>query len=146
MAYQAKTKISKVRVRVFIEQLQSEKKKKDCLMLLDIFNKITKEKPVLWSNGIGNGIIGYGSYRYVSKSNCQGEWMRAGFAPRKSNLVVYIMSGFKKYSDLMQKLGKYKAGVSCLYFNKLSDIDVDILQKMIAQDYALMCKKYPSTQ
>lgn len=144
MAYEAKTKISKQNPLLFIQKLENENRKKEALVLLDIFANITKEKPVLWSSGIGAGIIGYGSYSYVSKSNCRGTWMKTGFALRKSNLVIYIMTGFQKYSHLTKKLGKYKTGVSCLYLNKLADVDLQVLKEIIAKDYSLMCEKYPS--
>ena len=144
MGYEAKTRASKKDILKFIENIENRRKKEDSLLLLKNFAEITKEKPILWSSGIGNGIIGYGKYNYVSKSGCKGSWMKTGFSPRKSNLVIYIMTGFKKYEEITKKLGKYKTSVSCLYLNKLADVDLEILKQLIAKDYQLMCKKYPS--
>ena len=144
MGYEAKTKASKKDALQFIQGIENKRRKEDASLLLKIFAEITKEKPILWSSGIGNGIIGYGKYDYVSKSGCKGTWMKTGFSPRKSNLVVYIMTGFKKYEELIKKLGKHKTSVSCLYLNKLDDIDLEILKQLIAKDYQLMCEKYPS--
>ena len=69
--------------------------------------------------------------------------MRVGFAPRKANLVVYIMSGFKEYDALLEKLGKHKTGKSCLYIKRLSDIDESVLEELITLSVAYMAEKYP---
>jgi hypothetical protein len=143
MGYEIKTKASEASPLEFVQAVEKPQRKEDALELLDIFQQITKEKPILWRSGLGDGIIGYGIYSYVSKSGCKGEWMKTGFAPRKSNLVLYIMTGLKKYSDLTQKLGKHKTSVSCLYLNKLADVDLKILKQIIRKDYEVMCEKYP---
>ena len=143
MGYEAKTKVSKNSPLEFIQKnVEKAQRKKDALFLLDFFEQITKEKPLLWSSGIGNGIIGYGIYDYVSKSGCKGSWMKTGFAPRKNNLVLYVMTGFQAYTEIMKKLGKYKNSVSCLYLNKLADIDLNILEEIITKDFALMTERY----
>ncbi len=142
MGYEIKTKATKLRPLEYIQKIDHIQRKKDSLFLLDNFSRITKEKPVLWASGLGDGIIGYGNYSYVSKSGCCGNWMKTGFAPRKTNLVLYIMTGCSKYKDLLEKLGKYKIGVSCLYINKLNDINLESLNKIITKDYKLMCKKF----
>jgi hypothetical protein len=79
----------------------------------------------------GTSIVGFGSYDYVYESGRSGSWMICGFSPRKQNLTIYIMSGFTGYPDLMNRLGKYKTGKSCLYIKSLADVDRRILAELI---------------
>ncbi len=134
-----KTKVSKASVSAFVKVVEPEEKRKDILTLLKIFEEATGEKPKLW----GESIIGFGSYHYESERSAQkGDWMLTGFSPRKQNLTLYIMPGFKEYGDLMEKLGKYKTSVSCLYIKRLSDIDTKVLTKLIKRSLADMKKRY----
>ena len=91
--------------------------------------EITGEEPVMW----GTSIIGFGSYQYKYASGREGEWFLTGFSPRKQNITLYIMSGFDQYDQLLAKLGKYKTGKSCLYINKINDIDTDVLKELVKQ-------------
>ena len=79
----------------------------------------------------GDSIVGFGHYRYKYASGREEEWMLVGFAPRKRNLTLYIMSGFDEYDDLLGKLGKHSTGKSCLHINKLEDIDMDVLRELV---------------
>jgi hypothetical protein len=79
----------------------------------------------------GPSIIGFGSYHYKYASGREGDWFLTGFSPRKQNLSIYIMSGFNRYEEILSRLGKFKTGKSCLYINKLEDIDVKVLEKLI---------------
>lgn len=100
--------------------------------------EVTREKPVMW----GPSIIGFGSYHYKYGSGREGDMPLAGFSPRKQSLVLYIMSGFERGKELMEKLGKYKTGKSCLYVNKLEDIDMEILKKLISGSVKYMKDKH----
>jgi hypothetical protein len=123
-----KTKVNKKSPRTFIAKVKNEQRKKDALALLKIFKKATGLTPKMW----GDSIIGYGSYHYKSeRSSQEGDWPLTGFSPRKRNMSIYIMPGFGKYKSLLKKIGKYKNSVSCLYINKLSDIDTKILEAII---------------
>ncbi len=137
-----KTKVTKASPVAFIKTVADEQKRKDSLALLKIFSNATKEKPKMW----GTSIIGFGSYHYESTRSAQkGDWPPTGFSPRKQNLTIYIMPGFKEYGGLMKKLGKFKTGGSCLYVKKLADIDTKVLDKLIQQSVRDMRKKYPAT-
>ena len=134
-----KTKVTKAGAKDFIDQVPDKTKRGDALVLLKLFQKITGEKPKMW----GTSIIGFGSYHYKSeKSSQEGDWPLTAFSPRKQNLTIYIMLGFADYSGLLKKLGKHKTSVGCLYINKLSDIDLGILEKLIKQSFLVMKKKY----
>ena len=134
-----KTKPTKKIVKQFLDSLENEKRKQDSFELLKLFKDITKQQPVIW----GNTIIGFGSYHYKYKTGNEGDWPVTGFSPRKQNLSIYVMLGFDNYQDLMNKLGKYKTGKSCLYVNKLEDIDMKVLKKLLIKSVADMKKKYP---
>lgn len=136
-----KTKVSNASVLDFINKVPEEKKRKDALVLLNLFKKITKEKPKMW----GQSIIGFGSYHYKSERSAQeGDWPLIAFSPRKQNLTLYIMSGFSEQTSLLKKLGKHKKSVGCLYINKLDDVDAAVLEQIIKHSFAAMKKKHKS--
>lgn len=134
-----KTIVNDSSVENFINAVSDEVKKKDSFTLLEMFTRITGEKPKMW----GPSIIGFGQYHYKSeRSKQEGDWMLTGFSPRKQNLTLYIMPGFADYADLLKNLGKHKTSVGCLYINKLSDVDSAVLEKLVKQSFAEMKKKY----
>lgn len=125
-------------VLAFIHSVDNEKRKKDALKILEIMSEITRLDPKMW----GPSIIGFGNYHYKYESGREGDFFKVGFSPRKQNTSLYIMGGFNRYDDLMSKLGKYKTGKSCLYVNKLEDIDLDILRNLIKESFSFMTEKY----
>ena len=141
--YEPKTKATGVSVRDYVAAVENETRRKDAATLLDIYADVTGMVPKMW----GPSMIGYGSYDYESKS-CAGTAMRAGFSPRKANLVLYLMSGYShpeteaKMATLRDRLGKHKTGASCLYLYKLADVDVNVLREMVELDWAWMNSKY----
>ena len=132
-----KTKPNKVSVEKFLKSIKDEKKREDSFKVLELMKKITKEEPVMW----GPSIVGFGKYHYKYASGREGDWFLTGFSPRKQNLTLYIMSGFKRYKELMKKLGKHKTGSSCLYINKLEDIDMKVLKELITESVKYMKTK-----
>ena len=122
-----KTKINDADVEAFLNGIEDEKRRKDSFAVLELMKKITKAEPKMW----GASIVGFGNYRYKYKSGREGDWFVSGFSPRKQNLTLYVMSGFSRYEELLAKLGKHKTGKSCLYINKLEDVDLDVLAEMI---------------
>jgi hypothetical protein len=94
--------------------------------------KVTGEEPKRW----GPSIVGFGSTHLKYESGRELDWMLVGFSPRKANLTLYVMSGFSRYDELMARLGKYKTGKSCLYIKKLSDVDMNILEDLVASSIA----------
>lgn len=123
-----KTRKNDDNVEAFLNTVESEEKKKDCFTILEMMEKITGETPKMW----GTSIIGFGDHHYKYKTGREGDWFNVGFAPRKQNISLYIMTGFKKYDELMSRLGKFKTGKSCLYIKKLEDVDINILEQLIA--------------
>lgn len=125
-----KTKPTSASVEDFINAVSDEQKRQDCLVLLKIMKEASKQEPILWSNSI----VGFGIKRFKSPATGREvDWLQIGFSPRKANLSLTLSVSLKKHEVNLQKLGKHKTGVGCLYINKLSDIDLNILQ-IIIQD------------
>ena len=134
-----KTKKRKASVDLFLRKVTDDKRREDALALLELFKQVTKMPPVMW----GTSIVGFGEYHYKSeRSSQEGDWPLTGFSPRKKNMTVYIMPGFKDYQELLSKLGKHKTSVSCIYFNRLEDIDPKILKQLVRKSVADMKKRY----
>lgn len=122
-----KTKVSAASVEDFINAVPDEQKRDDSFAILAMMKKATGEKPKMW----GSSIIGFGNVRYESPATGrQVDWFRVGFSPRKANLTVYLMN-INAHAESLKKLGKHKAGGGCLYINRLSDVEVNVLKGMI---------------
>ena len=126
-----KTKVNDASVEAFLNSVEDEQRRKDSFTTLELMEKITGEQPKMW----GANIIGFGSYSYKNAKGEENEWMSAGFSPRKQALTVYILCGFKKYGDQLEKLGKHKHSKSCPYINKLEDVDKKVLAEMVKDSY-----------
>lgn len=134
-----KTTVNDASVTDFINATTDDVKRNDSFALLEIFSRITGEKPKMW----GSSIVGFGQYHYKSeRSKQEGDWMLTGFSPRKQNLTLYVMPGFNDYQDLLNKLGKHKTSVGCLYIIKLTDVDIGILEELIKESYLEMKEKH----
>lgn len=124
-----KTKPNDASVVAFLGQIENESKRKDAFTLHELMKEITGEEPVIW----GDSIIGYGTYHYRYASGREGVWFLTGFSPRKQNFSIYIMSGFTRFQEILSTLGKAKTSKSCLYINKLTDIDLSVLKELIKE-------------
>lgn len=123
-----KTKETDSSVEDFINSVKDEAKRKDSLAILKLMKKVTKQKPKIW----GSTIIGFGNKIYKSPATGREvEWFKIGFSPRKANITLYLVMDIKKYAAELKKLGKHKTGVGCLYINKLEDVDMKVLEKLI---------------
>ena len=129
-----KTQRTKASVAAFIAAVEDDTRRKDAKAVDKMMRDLTGEKPAMW----GPSIVGYGEYQTKS-----GPWPRIGFSPRKANLVLYVMDGYEG-EPLMKQLGKHKTGRSCLYINKLADVDEAVLRKLVAKGWDKMAKKHPA--
>lgn len=140
-----KTKITDVSVETFLENVDPPAKREDARKLDALFRKVTGEAPKMW----GPTIIGYGEYRTTYASGRDVHWMRSGFSPRKAKHSLYFMGGYcdpvtgSARDEKLTRLGKYTTGKSCLYVNKLADIDMGVLEEIIAADWAAMQRLFP---
>ena len=122
-----KTKPTNQSVKEFLNKIPEPERRADCFAVAKIMEEITGEKPTMW----GPSIVGFGSYRYKYASGREGDWPMMGFSPRKKDLTLFIMMGFEKHAELMEKLGKHSHSKSCLYIKRLSDVHIPTLKKLI---------------
>jgi hypothetical protein len=123
-----KTKPTTSSVEDFLDGIADEQKRKDSYTILKMMEKAMKEKPKMW----GASMIGFGDKRYKSpNTGREVDWFKMGFSPRKANLSLHLIGDLKQHADALSKLGKHKTGVGCLYINKLEDVDVKVLEKII---------------
>lgn len=133
-----KTKQTGASVSDFLNGIDDEGKRRDAKAVAKILKRVTGAPPKMW----GPSMVGYGSYHYVYESGRENDWFLAGFSPRKQALTLYIMSGFEGQEALMKKLGKHTTGKSCLYIQKLDDVDPDVLEELVTRSVAAIKKKY----
>jgi len=124
---EAKTKPTSESVEKFLNKVSDEERRADCFAVAKIMEEISGEKPKMW----GPSIVGFGSYHYKYASGHEGDWPMMGFSPRKKDLTLYIMRGFEKHAELMERLGKHSTGKSCLYIKRLSDVHIPTLKKLM---------------
>ena len=118
-------------VQEFIDGVENKTRRNDAYVLLDLMKKVTGTEPKMW----GTSIIGFGKSHYRYESGREGDEPRVGFSPRKANLAIYVLSRDQNNDDLLARLGKHKSGVACLYVNKLADIDLKVLEELIARSW-----------
>ena len=136
-----KTQITDQTVAAFLETVAHPTRKSDAETLDRLFREITGLQPRMW----GPSIVGYGKYHYTYDSGRTGEFLATGFSPRKTNLSIYIMPGYADFNGILARLGKHKIGKSCLYVNKLDDIDINVLQELIRAGLDDLGKRWPIT-
>jgi len=126
---EAKTKETKASVDDFLNAVEPAVRQADGKILRQMMEEVTGKPARLW----GPNIIGFGHYTYKYASGRTGDWPLVGFSPRKAKLSVYLSCGSKIQTQLLAKLGKHSMGKSCLYINKLADVDLDILRQLIQE-------------
>jgi hypothetical protein len=126
-----------VSVRDFVDAIESPRRRRDAETLLDLYGKVTGEPAVMW----GPTIIGFGSYDYVYPSGHSGTAPAAGFSPRKAASTIYLDNSAGTFSALLGALGPHKTSVACLYITNLDNIDLSVLEHIIATSYASSLEK-----
>ncbi|MGG2016444.1 DUF1801 domain-containing protein [Bacillus sp. S10(2024)] len=138
--YKLKTIETNNSVIEFIESVESPKKRENAYQLLDIFTETTGYTAKMW----GPSIIGFGTYHYNYESGHEGDAPLVSFSPRKAKISLYFAAGDPKREELLENFGKYKSGKSCVYINKVADIDIDVLKALIEQSVSFLEETYPS--
>ena len=129
MAGQLKTQRTRSSVKAFLDEVADERRRRDAIAVSKIMQEITGEKPAMW----GASMVGFGSFHYKYASGQEGDWPLVGFSPRKDSLTLYIMPGFAEYGDLLEKLGKHRKGMSCLYIKSLDEVHLPTLKALVRQ-------------
>lgn len=132
------TKVNEVDPAEFIAAVEHPTRRADAEVLLDLMSRVTGCPPKMW----GPTIVGFGRYHYRYESGHEGESMITGFAPRKASLVLYILPGYDDIGDQLAELGKHRIGKSCLYINKLADVDLEVLERIVAGGVATVRRTY----
>jgi hypothetical protein len=135
---QNKTTETGASVDEFLASIKNDTRREDSTMLLDIMRRATGVEPRMW----GPAIIGFGKYHYKYETGREGEMLRVGFSPRKANLAVYLIAKNDRLRERMNDLGKHKTGGSCLYVNKLSDVDLEVLEELVLRSWQLAQEEY----
>lgn len=138
---ESKTQETDVSVADFISGVEHPTRAADAKTLLALFEKITGYPPKMW----GPTIIGFGQYHYTYDGGREGNSPATGFSPRKANLSIYVMPGYQDYGEILGRLGKHKLAKACVYVNKLSDIDLDVLEELIRAGLRDLDAKWPVT-
>ena len=133
-----KTKPTDVDPRAFIAQVEHPTRRADAEVLLELMERVTGYPARMW----GPSIIGFGRYHYRYDSGREGDVLITGFSPRKASLSIYLMPGYDDLSDELAVLGKHKVGKACLYINKLADVDLDVLERMVERSVARMRREH----
>lgn len=113
----------------FLAAIRDVERQKDARAVVRLMQKVTREKPKMW----GTSIVGFGEYRYRYASGREGDWLVTGFSPRAQNLTLYLMAGFGKLKDKLKRLGKHQTSKSCLLIKRLADVDLAVLESIVAQ-------------
>lgn len=122
-----KTKQNDQDVVSFLNGIADEARRRDCFTILELMQDVTGTAPRMW----GDSIVGFGSSHYKYASGREGDWFLTGFSPRKQNLTLYLVYGFERHADLLDRLGKHSVGKACLYIKRLDDIDLPTLRELI---------------
>jgi len=125
-------------VEVIIDGITDDARRQDCLELLGLMRRATGVDPEVWSSGV----IGFGTYHYKSSSGQEGDWFPVGFASRKAAITVYLGLGLDELAAPLARLGTYKTGKGCIYIKRLTDVDVVVLEELVADAYAVMKRTY----
>jgi hypothetical protein len=133
-----RTQVTDVDPSDFIATVENATRRADAEVMLELMTRVTGLEPKMW----GPSIVGFGRYRYRYDSGREGEFMLTGFSPRKANLVIYTMPGYDEMDGQLAELGKHRLGKSCLYINRLADVDLEVLEQIVADGVATMRAKH----
>jgi hypothetical protein len=125
-------------VEDYLAAIADEARRDDCRALVQLMSGVTKRPPRMW----GEAIVGFGSYRYRYESGREGDAPLVGFAARKGDISVYLLAGFEGQQALLARLGRHRMGKACLYVRRLSDVDMRVLEQLVAGSVAEVGRRY----
>ena len=136
---QNKNEPSQASVSTFLNAVENDDRRRDCKAIARLLKEVSGKRPTLW----GTSIVGYGEYHYKYASGREGDCFRVGFSPRKQDLTIYIMPGYTDFDYLLTKLSRHRNGKSCLYLQRLSDVNVGVPKQLLVAGWSDMQKRYP---
>lgn len=126
-------------VAAHLDTIEDPGRRKDCDRLVEIMRRVTGKAPVMW----GSSIVGFDSYHYVYDSGREGDAPATGFACRAREISVYLTAGFDGQQALLDRLGRHRMGKACLYIRRLEDVDLEVLEKLVAGSHRAIKQRYP---
>jgi hypothetical protein len=135
-----KTRATAASVDDFLDRIADPQRRDDAKKLRALMARVSGKPAAMW----GPSIVGFGSYHYKYDSGREGDMARIGFSPRAKELVLYLVGGFPRHQALMDRLGRYRTGKSCLYIKRLSDVDETVLEELVVEALVYMREKYPA--
>ena len=135
--YEPKTRETNASVDDFVNSVENKERREDAFRLLEMFSRLTGETAKMW----GSAIVGFGNVPLKYPDGRVFDWPAVAFSPRKQNLTLYVVPGSDKQESLFKKLGKHSSSVACLYIKRLSDVDTNVLEKVITDAYRARVKK-----
>ncbi len=135
-----KTQKNDASIEDFLQGVENNTRRENSFEVLDLMREITGDQGSMW----GPSIVGFGDFSYTNTTNKDYKWFKTGFSPRKQSMTLYIMDGFESYHEILSRLGKYKTGKSCLYINKLADVDRDVLRELIQASVDYLETAFPT--
>lgn len=132
-----KTQKNDASIEKFLDAVEHPTRRENSFDILKLMRDVTGDSGSMW----GPSIVGFGDLSYTNTTKNEYKWFKTGFSPRKQSLTLYIMDGFESYDEILSRLGKHKTGKSCLYINKLADVDPKVLRELIAASVAHMAIK-----
>ena len=135
-----KTRPSRRSVTAFLAGIRDPELRRDCSTLVHMMKKVTKARPTMW----GKSVVGFGKYHYRYGSGREGDWFLTGFSPRKRNLTIYLMAGAAREPALRKRLGRHTTSVGCLYVNGLADVDLRVLERLVASSVRAVRARGPA--
>jgi hypothetical protein len=134
-----RTKATDASVADYLAAIEDESRRKDCEALARLMRKVTGHRPVMW----GAGIVGFGSYHYRYASGREGDMCLTGFSSRKADISVYLVAEGRGQDERLAKLGRHKMAKSCLHIRRLSDVDLVVLERLVAESVAEVKRRHP---
>jgi hypothetical protein len=138
MAKENKTQPTRARVDDYLAAISDDARRADCIAVAAMMARVTGEPATMW----GSGIVGFGSYHYCYDSGREGDACLTGFASRANDISVYLTAGFPEQETLLATLGRHRMGKACLYIRRLADVDLAVLERLIAGSVAAMRDRY----
>lgn len=122
----------------FINEVDSEQKRKDSYRLIELMQDVSGHPAKMW----GSSIVGFGHYHYRYESGHEGDAPLIGFSPRKAAISLYVFTGLEEHRHLVDSLGKFKTGKACIYIRRLSDINQQALVSLMEQTISYLVSRY----
>jgi hypothetical protein len=134
-----KTKVNDASVESWLDAAEPPGRAADARAVAALMRRVSGHEPKMW----GSSIVGVGSYHYRYESGREGEMCRLGLSPRKANLVLYLAGGQSRFESILGRLGKFTTGKGCLYIKRLSDVNLGVLEELLATSWAYSLSEHP---